>query len=127
MVFMYPAIFEFDQEEGGYCVSWPDLPGCFTQGDTSQEAMLRAQEAMSLYLQPEDNIDPDYPTPSDLEKIEPPQEGFVSYVIADVDLTKTSKYVRKNVTVPEWLNKRAVTQGVNFSQVLQEALVRKCY
>ena len=127
MVFMYPAVFDFDEEDGGYSVSWPDLPGCFTQGDTAEEAMIRAQEAMALYLEPEDNTDPEYPHPTDIADVEKPEIGFVNYVTTDVDLTKSSKYIRKNVSLPEWLNKRATAQGVNFSQVLQEALIKQCY
>lgn len=127
MVFMYPAVFEFDEEDGGYSVSWPDLPGCLTQGDTAEEAMLRAQEAMALYLEPEDSTDPEYPHPTDIADVEQPEIGFVNYITADVDLTKSSKYIRKNVSLPEWLNKRASAQGVNFSQVLQEALIKQCY
>lgn len=127
MIFMYPAQFEYDQEDGGYCVTFPDLPGCITQGDTKEEAMLRAQEAMGLYLEPDGATDPEYPHPSDIDDVEQPSAGFISYVTANVDLTKSSKYVRKNLTIPEWLNTRASSQGVNFSQVLQEALVKQCY
>lgn len=35
------------------------------------------------------------------------------------------KSVKKNCTIPAWLNKAALEQGINFSQVLQEALLAK--
>lgn len=127
MIFMYPAVFEYDAENGGYCVTFPDLPGCFTQGDTQEEAMIYAQETMELYLEPDDDVAPEFPHPTDLTDIEQPESGFISYVTANVDLSKSSKYVRKNLTIPEWLNTRATQQGINFSQVLQEALVKRCY
>ncbi len=37
-----------------------------------------------------------------------------------------NKAVKKTLTIPEWLNEAAASMGLNFSQVLQEALLRKC-
>ena len=48
MLKIYPAV--FTGEDDGYSVSFPDLDGCFTCGDTLEEAMEMAQEAMGLYL-----------------------------------------------------------------------------
>lgn len=39
------------QEEGGYHVYAPDLPGLHTQGDTLEEATVNAQEALDLYVE----------------------------------------------------------------------------
>jgi len=39
------------QEEGGYTVRVPSLPGCVSQGETAQEAMTNIKEAMELYLE----------------------------------------------------------------------------
>ena len=36
-----------------------------------------------------------------------------------------SKAVKKTLTIPEWLNEEAMALGINFSQVLQEALLQK--
>jgi len=38
------------EEEGGYSVEVPALPGCFTQGETRDEAISMAKEAIELYL-----------------------------------------------------------------------------
>jgi len=38
-------------EEGGYTVVVPSLPGCITQGDTWQEAMADAREAIAGYIE----------------------------------------------------------------------------
>jgi predicted RNase H-like HicB family nuclease len=40
-----------DAEEGGYNVKVPALDGCFTQGDTEQEALQNAEEAILCYLE----------------------------------------------------------------------------
>ncbi len=39
------------EAEGGFSVSVPALPGCFTQGETVEEAMKMAKEAISLYVE----------------------------------------------------------------------------
>ena len=39
------------EKDGGYSVSFPDLDGCFTQGDTLEEALAMANEAMKLTLE----------------------------------------------------------------------------
>jgi predicted RNase H-like HicB family nuclease len=41
-----------EEPEGGYSVEVPELPGCFTEGDTLQEALANAREAIECYLDP---------------------------------------------------------------------------
>lgn len=121
MNFVYPAIFKL--EDGSYWVSFPDLEGCFSQGDTAEEAMVNAQEAMELYLEP-DSDEPIFPKATSLEDVRLDGEGFVSLVVGNVKVDM-GKSVRKNLTIPAWLNSRAEEAGVNFSQTLQEALRQK--
>ena len=52
-VLEYNAIFT-PEESGGYSVSVPDLPGCFSQGDTFEEAKKNITEAIELYLEDAD-------------------------------------------------------------------------
>lgn len=44
------SVFFEQEKDGGYSVSVPALPGCFSQGDTFEEALKNVQEAMKLYL-----------------------------------------------------------------------------
>jgi antitoxin HicB len=61
------------EEEGGYCVEVPALPGCCTQGETREEAIAMAKEAIELYLQ------------SCKEHCEPmPEESGVESVVIEV-------------------------------------------
>jgi predicted RNase H-like HicB family nuclease len=46
----FDVVFE-PQEEGGYTVYVPDLPGCVSEGETLEEATAMIQEAMALYLE----------------------------------------------------------------------------
>jgi predicted RNase H-like HicB family nuclease len=41
-----------EEPEGGYSVEVPELPGCFTEGDTLEEALKNAKEAIECYLDP---------------------------------------------------------------------------
>jgi len=52
---IYNAIMQ-QEEDGGYIVSVPCLPGCFSQGDTFEEAVKNIQEAIELYLEDEKSL-----------------------------------------------------------------------
>ena len=47
----YTIILEADQEEGGYTVTVPALPGCITQGETIEQCLERAREAIEGYIE----------------------------------------------------------------------------
>ena len=65
-VLEYNAVFA-PEEEGGYSVSVPDLPGCFSQGDTFEEAKANIAEAIELYLEDADD-ELYYTVPEDVKK-----------------------------------------------------------
>lgn len=123
MLYSYPAI--FNEEDNNYFVTFPDLEGCFSQGDNEKEAIENAMEALELYLEPNDpfNTPLEFPTPSSIKEISSPENGFVSYVSVEIDLSKYSKSYKKTLTIPYWLNKEAEEKGINFSEVLQSALL----
>ena len=61
----YPAVIEYDSEDHAYNVSFPDLPGCFTFGDTVEEAKASAEEVLSAYLESIDSRKLKVPEPSE--------------------------------------------------------------
>ena len=63
----YPALFEYDKEEKVYNVRFPDLPGCFTYGESIDEAKSMAKEALTGFLQSVDARKMRLPDPSKLE------------------------------------------------------------
>ena len=74
-----------------------------------------------------DELEDGKPTPeaSSIENIIPDPGGFVSMLVLDMDAYAErygDKAVRKNLTIPAWLNTFAEKNHINFSQVLQEAL-----
>ena len=129
MKLVYPAIFYYEENEC-YSVEIPDLPGCITQGDNLTEAMEMAQDAATGWLLTTIEEEEEIPKPSNIEDIKvETKKGFKTLVLLDVD-KYTQKYgmkksVKKTLTIPEWLNKRAEKIGINFSQVLQESLLNK--
>ncbi|MBQ7564610.1 MAG: type II toxin-antitoxin system HicB family antitoxin [Lachnospiraceae bacterium] len=124
MKLIYAAVFE-ECEEGGYSVSFPDLPGCFTEGDDLTEALEMAQEAACGWLVGEIDRGADLPEVTPYENLPVVKDGFVNMLLLDLDAYRQkqgSRSVKKTLTIPEWLNTRATEEGINFSQVLQEAL-----
>ena len=122
----YPALFH-KSEEGGFWISFPDFPECFTKGDDMKQAYEMTVEALGLALVNRKEEKEEIPDPSDLDKIQN-EDGTI--VIVEFDMLEyqrkhNSKAVKKTLSIPEWLNEEAVSMGVNFSQVLQEALMSK--
>jgi len=123
MLFIYPAVFH--KENNSYWVEFPDLEGCQTYGDTLNETMEYAQEALAVYLLTllEQNLS--LVQPSDISSILYGSDSFVTLVTCDINQYKEIKAVKKTLTIPAWLNERALAMNINFSQVLQEALLAK--
>lgn len=124
MKYVYPAIFEDD--DGKIGVSVPDIPGCFTFGDDMAEALLMAEDAIAMMLVQYENEGQSVPVASSISDIK--TDGIVSLVLADTEKWRKqfdNKAVKKTLTIPSWLNSLAEKAGLNFSQVLQEALQAK--
>ena len=121
MLKVYPAIFQ--KEEIGYSVSFPDLDGCFTEGDTLEEAMEMAQEALGLYLVSLEERKINIPLASEIAVISCSNREFVSLVSTPIEkYRRKNKSVKKTLTIPQWLNDEAELRHINFSSVLQKAL-----
>lgn len=125
--YFYPVVFH-PEEEGGYSVWVPDLPGCFSQGEDISEAVAMIQEAMDLYL--EFSFDEGQPAnmPSNPKEIAVEGDEFVVMVECDL-LSYQKKYnnkaIKKTLTIPAWLNEIAESRNVNFSATLQDALMKQ--
>ncbi|KKQ73758.1 MAG: hypothetical protein US94_C0026G0005 [Berkelbacteria bacterium GW2011_GWB1_38_5] len=50
-IYKYIAVFEPDKEIGGYTVTIPELPGCISEGDTFEDALVNIKEAAELYME----------------------------------------------------------------------------
>ena len=123
----YPAIFH-KAEEGGFWVTFPDIPEAITEGDNMQEAYEMAVDCLGLALSVKRDENESFPLPSSPEVIQVNNDEFL--VIVEFDFAAfmkrvNSKAVKKTLSIPGWLNEEATAKGINFSQVLQEALMNK--
>lgn len=121
--YTFPAILSFDED--GISVEFPDLPGCLTCGDSTEEAINRAKEALGLHLYGMEEDNDLIPEPTDIKDLFL-ETGQIP-VLIDVVMPMHRKAienqaVKKTLTIPQWLNKEAIKHDVNFSQILQEAL-----
>lgn len=129
MKLIYPAVFyPFSDGSGGYTVEFPDLPGCVTEGNDLEEAFEMAIDAASGWVLDELEEGTEIPKASAYADVKPRENGQVNIVLLDMDKYAEQygeKAVRKNVTIPAWLNTFAEKRKINFSQVLQEAILAK--
>ena len=124
--YAFPAV--FTPEDEGYSVLFPDLEGCYTCGDDMEDALEMAEDALALVLYGYEKDQREIPSPSKRTDIRLKGEEFVNYVACDTMAYRkmyNSKAVKKTLTLPEWMNEEVTALGVNFSQVLQEALLQK--
>ena len=122
--YLFPAIFE-PGDTAGYTVTFPDLPGCITEGDTLEEAFAMAKEALELHVYGMEADHDSIPDPSRLTPATVPPQATVAVVEAWMPVIRSkmaNKSVKKNLTVPKWLADAADRADINYSQVLQEAL-----
>ncbi|MEG1495999.1 MAG: type II toxin-antitoxin system HicB family antitoxin, partial [Clostridiales bacterium] len=103
---------------------------CLTEGDNMEKAYEMAVDALGLCLTDIVKDKENIPVASTPDSIDIPKDGFL--VIVEFDMTAykrrtNSKAVKKTLSIPQWLNEEATSKGVNFSQVLQEALVLKIH
>jgi len=121
--YIFPAILEY--AEDGISIEFPDLPGCLPCGQSTEEALKNAREAMALHLYGMEEDGEDIPVPSDLKNVHVVHGQVVVLVEAWMPLLREAmenKAVKKTLTIPKWLNDAAEKENINFSHLLQSAL-----
>lgn len=126
MKLIYPAIFKpFTDQSGGYVVEFPDLPGCVTEGKDLEQAIEMGIDAASGWILGELEDGEKIPQASDYSEIAVEKGCMINMLLLDLDAYEEKygeKAVRKNLTIPAWLNTFAEKNNINFSKLLQEAL-----
>lgn len=129
---VYPVI--FTKTKKCVLIEVPDLR-IMTEGKDMADAIGMARDAIGLHGITVEDMGQEIPEASDIASIDLAEgtfaadgEGFVSMV--DVDFLEyrrrvDNKTVRRNVTLPNWLNREAEAAHINVSKVLQEALMMK--
>ncbi|MGD9678463.1 MAG: type II toxin-antitoxin system HicB family antitoxin [Vulcanibacillus sp.] len=115
----------FDYTDDGISIEFPDLPGCLTAADTTEEATKNAKEVLGLFLwgMEKDNEEIPESTPINKLKLESNQIPFLVEVWMPIVRNEMDKKaIKKTLTIPQWLNIMAENNNINFSQTLQQAL-----
>lgn len=122
--YYFIAVLEYS-EKGTIGVYFPDLPGCISGGENTEKAMENAKEALSLHLYGMEEDKEEIPSPSELSEIELGKNEIPTMVEIYMKPFREkmhSRYIKKTLSIPNWLNTAAEEQGINFSAVLQNAL-----
>ena len=121
----YLAIFE--PSNTGYAVFYPDFPGCFSVGATLEEAMQQATEALGLHIYGMEKDGDEIPTATTAVNQEILTPGCLTVPITVFpDLVRNEldqKATKTNITLPAWLKELAEQEHVNYSKLMQTALI----
>lgn len=104
---IYPAVFH-KSEEGGYWVEFPDLPGCLTEGDTLEEALNMAGDALFVWFSDETQ---EFPSPSEISKIKTEGEDFASLIKAEPYESEEAVKFRAAVEIENGLEERKLNKN----------------
>ena len=126
--YIFPCVFIY--KDDGISIIFPDLDGCVSFGENEQRAFYNAKEALTLHLYGMEQDNDPIPSPTlakDIELEENEKTVLVEAFMPAFRAKQANKYIKKTLTIPEWLNIVAEKEGVNFSQVLQAALKEKLH
>ncbi|WP_288313003.1 type II toxin-antitoxin system HicB family antitoxin [uncultured Selenomonas sp.] len=126
MKYNYPAI--LTPGDGGVYVGFPDLPECFTDGDNMDDAIRMANDALSLCLYEREEHKEEIPKATSADKLPIPQGSFIAIIQADttpVRKLNEKRSVRKNITIPAYLDTLIKEHHLNLSNFVQNALMKK--
>ena len=120
---VYPALFEHGKD--GITITFPDLPGAISCADTEEDALFMARDALGAWTVTNEDLGAAMPEPSKVSDIECGPGQSVCLIEAWLPIFREEQRagsVKKNVTVPIWLNTLAEKANLNFSQILQAGL-----
>jgi predicted RNase H-like HicB family nuclease len=118
MEYVYPAIFHRNEDES-YTITYPDLPGCISEGKTLGNAMYMAQSALTQWIGYLADKKHEIPSASAVEAVKISKGEFVNLICAEV---RDAKAVKRTVSIPKWMDDKVIQSGLSLSRVLQDAL-----
>lgn len=121
----YLAVFE-PSTDGSYSIYFPDLPGCISVGNDLQEAIHMATEAANLHIYSMECDKEEIPTPSMNLSKDDTEGNIIMPITIYPDLfriKKDNERIKTNVTIPAWLKRLAEQHNINYSRLLETALI----
>lgn len=116
--YVYPALFH-PNEDGTFTITYPDLPGCVSEGKSVGNAIFMAQSALTQWIEYLTDKKQSIPPASQAQNITTSQGEFVNLIRADV---KDGRAVKRTVSIPKWMDDQVSESGLSLSKVLQDAL-----
>jgi len=121
--YAYPAIFHYAND--GISIEFPDIPGCLPCAMTEDKAFVNAKEALGLHLYSMEQDGDEIPAPTPATELKPGENEVIALIEVFMPAVRDradNQFVKKNLSIPAWLNRRAEQEHVNFSRVLQDGL-----
>ncbi len=114
------------KDDNGYLVTVPDFD-CNTQGKDIADAMFMARDVIGLMGITLEDMGKDIPSPNSVPYTlsDGDMELYVDVDFVEYRKKVDNKKVKKTLSIPSWLNERAEIENINFSRVLEEALLGK--
>lgn len=122
----YSFIAVFHYADDGISITFPDLPGCLPCASTEEEAFKNAKEALGLHLWGMEQDNEEIPSPTPLKNIGLENRDvavMVEVFMPPVRERVNSRFVKKTLSLPAWLAAQAEKDNVNYSKLLQSALI----
>ena len=127
--YVYPAIFT-KEENGLYSINFPDIQGCYTSGQNLEDGHEMASDVLPMVLCRLEDENNEVPAPSDPKSIQVDDASFVSLVACDTvsyRVQEDTRAVRRNITLPAWLDAAVSKTGLNVSGFVQRALINELH
>lgn len=134
MFLVYPAIFHKCNDAEGYFITFPDFEGA-SQAETEKECIYMAQDFLGITLYEFLVENKEFPKPTSIKDVTIEDDGYTivedSFIsLVGIDIHKYAKEmeretIRKNVTIPSYLNEMGKNYNINFSKLLTEALEKE--
>ena len=113
-------------EDNAYIVAFPDIPSCFTSGDTLEEAIEMAEDVLNLMLWDMEESGTPIPSATLPERMD--VNGYIAAIHADTAAYRKKydkKPVQRAVSLPRWLDAMAKDRNIRLSAFLQTALMKE--
>lgn len=119
----FTSIFQY--AEDGINITFPDIPSAITYAQSTKEAIKNAEEVLGLVLYDMESDEIEIPKATPFENIKTKEDEKAIMIRVWMPIVRNEldeQAVKKTLTIPQWLNKLAEAENVNFSKLLQSAL-----
>lgn len=122
--YFYPAVFTYEEGQE-IAVVFPDL-NVATSGNNDDDALLSARELLGCVMYGLEEDGEEIPTPTPLSAVKTQENEravLIDVYMPSIRMVNVNRSVNRTVTLPAWLNAAALEKNINFSRVLQDALI----